>query len=130
MAKQKHLDVWIDRLTNSIINIISGDSLPTDVLEVTAQDLKFVTKSRGWNFNWKDELNKEGIIVFKLVILGNENIIQGLISLEDRNDHVYVNLIENAPFNPDYALELCNSLSRFSGKKLKCNKSVIYIRKA
>ena len=33
-------------------------------------------------------------------------------------------------FNPDYALELCHSLSRFSGKKLKCNKSVIYIRKA
>ncbi len=99
MAKQKHLDVWIDRLTNSIINTISGDSLPTDVLNVTPNDLKLVTKSRGWNFNWKGELKKEGVIVFKLVILGNENIMQGLISLEDRNDHVFVNIIENAPFN-------------------------------
>lgn len=99
MAKQKKIDVWIDKLTNSIFNIISGDSLPTNVIEVKILDLKLVTKSRGWNFNWKAELKKEGIIVYKLAILGNENIIQGLISLEIRNDHVFVNIIENAPFN-------------------------------
>jgi hypothetical protein len=99
MAKQKHIGVWIDGLTNSIVNTISRDSLPTDVIEVTTQDLKLVTKSRGWNFNWKSELKKEGIIVYKLVILGNENIIQGLISLENRGDHIFVNIIENPPFN-------------------------------
>lgn len=99
MAKQKAVDVWIDKLTNSIVNTISGDNLPTDVLEVTLNDLKLVTKNRGWNFNWKGELKKEGVVVFKLVILGNQNIIQGLISLENRNDHVFVNIIENAPFN-------------------------------
>ena len=38
MAKQKHIDVWIDKLTNSIVNTISGDSLPTEVLEATAQN--------------------------------------------------------------------------------------------
>jgi hypothetical protein len=99
MAKQKHIDVWIGKLTNSIVNTISGDSLPTEVIEVTVQDLKLVTKSTGWNFNWKGELRKEGVIVYKLVILGNENIIQGLISLEDRVDHIFVNIVENAPFN-------------------------------
>ncbi|MBK7808606.1 MAG: hypothetical protein IPJ51_20315 [Saprospiraceae bacterium] len=99
MTKQKTIDIWIDKLTNSIVNTISGDSLPTHVIEVTSQDLKIVTKSRGWNFNWKGEIKKEGTIVYKLVILGNENIIQGLISLEDRGDHVFVNIIENAPFN-------------------------------
>lgn len=99
MAKQKKIDVWIDKLTNSIFNTISGDSLPTNVIEVKILDVKHVTKSRGWNFNWKAELKKEGIYVYKLVILGNENIIQGLISLEVRNDHVFVNIIENAPFN-------------------------------
>ena len=99
MTKQKTIDIWIDKLTNSIVNTISGDSLPTHVIEVTSQDLKIVTKSRGWNFNWKGEIKKEGTIVYKLVILGNENIIQGLISLEDRGDHIFVNIIENAPFN-------------------------------
>ncbi len=29
--------------------------------------------------------------------------------------------------NPDYALELCNSLSRFSGKKIKCNQPDHYM---
>ena len=99
MAKQKHIDVWVDKMTNSIVNTISGDSLPTEVIEVTTRDLKLVTKSRGWNFNWKGELKKEGIFIYKLVILGNENIIQGLISLEDRGDHIFVNIVENAPFN-------------------------------
>ncbi len=99
MVKQKTIDVWIDKLTNSIVNTISGDSLPTHIIEVTLQDLKLVTKSRGWNFNWKGELRKEGTKVYKLTVVKNNEIIQGLISLEDKGDHIFVNLIENAPFN-------------------------------
>ena len=99
MAKQKELDVWIDRLTNSIVNTISGDSLPTDVIEVNVQDLMLVTKTRGWNFNWKGELKKDATKVYKLVILGNENIVQGLISIENREDHIFVNIIEIFPGN-------------------------------
>lgn len=41
----------------------------------------------------------EGRIVYKLTIEGNRNIVQGLISLEDRNDHLFLHLIESAPFN-------------------------------
>jgi hypothetical protein len=99
MAKQKTINVWIDKLTNSIVNTISGDNLPTDVLEVSSNDLKLVTKNRGWNFNWKGELKKEGTKVYKLTIVNNTDIIQGLISIEDKGDHIFVNLIENAPFN-------------------------------
>ena len=77
MAKQKQIDVWIDKLTNSIINTISGDNLPTDVLGVTSNDLKLVTKNRGWNFNWKGELKKENTKVIKLTVVNNPEIIQG-----------------------------------------------------
>ncbi len=99
MAKQKTINVWIDKLTNSIVNTISGDNLPTDVIEVSSNDLKLVTKNRAWNFNWKGELKKEGTKVYKLTIVNNTDIIQGLISIEDKGDHIFVNLIENAPFN-------------------------------
>lgn len=99
MAKQKELDVWIDKLTNSIVNTISGDSLPTDIHEVTPQDLKKVTKSSGWNFNWKGEIKKENTKVIKLTIINNPEIIQGLMSFEDKGDHIFINLVENAPFN-------------------------------
>ncbi|MBK7225326.1 MAG: hypothetical protein IPH96_07910 [Saprospiraceae bacterium] len=99
MAKQRQIEVWIDRLTNSIVNTISGDNLPTIISEVTAHDLKLVTKLKGWNFKWKAELKKAGTKVYKLTVVNNSDIIQGLISLEDKGDHVFVNLIENAPFN-------------------------------
>ena len=37
--------------------------------------------------------------VYKLTITNNPNIIQGLISLEVKSDHVYMHLLESAPFN-------------------------------
>jgi len=29
----------------------------------------------------------------------HDNIIQGLMSFEDKGDHIFINLVENAPFN-------------------------------
>ena len=37
--------------------------------------------------------------VYKLTIVGNPHIIQGLVSITEREDHVYMHLIESAPFN-------------------------------
>jgi len=34
-----------------------------------------------------------------LTIAGNPGIIQGLISISERDEHVYMHLIESAPFN-------------------------------
>ncbi|HPE56448.1 MAG TPA: hypothetical protein PK904_08625 [Bacteroidales bacterium] len=52
-------DFIIDRLTNSILNTISGDSFPTEVSILTRSDLKNITRKKGWNFNWKAEFNNE-----------------------------------------------------------------------
>jgi hypothetical protein len=37
--------------------------------------------------------------VYKPVIVDNPNIIQGLISLQDREDHIFMRLIESNKFN-------------------------------
>ena len=92
-------DIEIDELTNSIRNVISGDSFPTDVLRITTNDLKNITKKKGWLFNWKAELKQPERDVYKLTIVNNAAIVQGLISLEVKTDHVYMHLVENAPFN-------------------------------
>lgn len=97
--KPVHLDFVIDKLTNSIQNTVSGDSFPTEVSRLIMADLKNVTKKNGWNFNWRDELNNNVREVYKLTITNNPNIIQGLISFTIRTDHVYMNLVESAPFN-------------------------------
>ena len=71
----------IDRLTNSILNAVSGDSFQSEVICLNKTDLKYVTKNKGWNFNWKaefDDIKKE---VSKLTIINNPDIIQGLLSV-------------------------------------------------
>ncbi|MBC8320174.1 MAG: hypothetical protein H8E34_05570 [Bacteroidetes bacterium] len=92
-------DFIIDRLTNSILNTISGDSFPTEVSILTKNDLKVITKKKGWNFNWRSEFNNEKTEQYKLTIVNNTSIIQGLLSITIENDHVFMDLLESAPFN-------------------------------
>ncbi len=93
------LDFIIDKLTNSIENVITGDSFATEISVLNVHELKTVSKVNGWLFNWKDEFKEPACDVYKLTIPNNPNIIQGLISLEVKSDHVYMHLIESAPFN-------------------------------
>lgn len=97
---KEHLqDFEIDELTNSIENIVSGDRFPTDITFLTKNDLKSITKKNGWAFNWKAELNQNGREVYKLTIVNNPAIIQGLVSLTIKPGHIFLNLLESAPFN-------------------------------
>jgi hypothetical protein len=92
-------DVEIDELTNSIKNVISGDNFSTDITRITKADLKNITKKEGWQFDWRLELKHPERDVYKLTIVNNQTIIQGLISLEVKPDHVFMHLVESAPFN-------------------------------
>ena len=93
------LDFIVDNLTNSIENVVSGDSFAPEISVITITDLKSVAKKNGWNFNWRDEFKEPERDVYKLTIVNNQNIIQGLVSLEVKEDHVYMHLVESAPFN-------------------------------
>ena len=97
--KEIGLDFIIDKLTNSIENVISGDSFSTDISLLTTTDLKSIIKKANWLFNWKEEYKQPERDVYKLTIVNNSTIIQGLISLEVKTDHVYMHLVESAPFN-------------------------------
>jgi len=96
---KQYVDVEIDKLTNSIENIISGDSFQTEVMLANQIDFRKITKASGWIFNWKSEYKKPDRDVYKLTIVNNASVVQGLISLTEREDHVYMHLIESAPFN-------------------------------
>ena len=98
-AERYHNDFLIDRLTNSITNCISGDSFPTEVSLLSKIDLKQVSKAKGWLFDWKKELTQADREVYKLTIVNNFHVIQGITSLSIKPDHIFLNLIENAAFN-------------------------------
>ncbi len=101
MKKQKKigLDFEVDKLTNSIENVVTGDSFATEISIVTLFDLKSITKKNRWQFDWKYEYKQPEREVYKLTIINNQQIIQGLISLEIKLDHVYMHLVESAPYN-------------------------------
>ena len=86
-------------LTNSIENVITGDSFATEISILTSSNLKSVSKKNDWVFNWKDEFKDPARDVYKLTIANNTTINQGLISLEVKADHVFMHLVESAPFN-------------------------------
>ncbi len=98
-SQQAELDFIIDKLTNSIINVISGDSFQTEISNLAKSDLSSVSLKRGWNFNWKNEFQDIQKEVYKLTIVNNTNIVQGLLSISIMRDHIYINLLESAPFN-------------------------------
>lgn len=89
----------IDKLTDSILNTISGDSFQTEVSRLTTIDLKTITNKNNWNFDWKSEFNDIQKEVYKLSIIKNSNIIQGLLSITIEQDNIFMNLLESAPFN-------------------------------
>ena len=93
------LDFVVDKLTNSIENIVTGDSFATDITIISISDLKTVIKKNGWQFDWKLELKQPERDVYKLTIVNNQSVIQGLISLVVKSYHVYMHLLESAPFN-------------------------------
>ena len=97
--ERQYNDFVIDTLTNSITNRISGDSLMTEVSLLSMLDLKLITKKNGWLFNWNEEFSASEKEVYKLTILHNEHIVQGLTSISIKSDHIFLNLIESASFN-------------------------------
>lgn len=92
------ISIEIDKLTRSIEHVISGNSFKTDVLELLEKDIKHLKKT-DWIFNWKKEAKDKMKIVFKLVIINDSDINQGLISLEKRGDHIFMHLIESNKIN-------------------------------
>ncbi|HEV2481548.1 MAG TPA: hypothetical protein VGS79_17880 [Puia sp.] len=90
----------VDELTNSIREVSSGKIFETEVLRVSAAEIKKVHKKDGWFFNWKTEFRESARNLYKLVLAGN-NTIQGLISLEPVPNQLFIemHLIEAAPHN-------------------------------
>jgi hypothetical protein len=61
--------------------------------------LKNTIQKIGWSFDWKAEFNDLTREVYKLTIVNNPNIIQDLLSVTIEGDHIFMNLLESAPFN-------------------------------
>lgn len=92
------LDFEIDKLTNSIENVSTGEVFDTVVVRLTLKNLNLIHKTE-WLFDWSKEIKDKTKEVYKLTTVNNPTIIQGLISIEDKQDHYFMHLIESSKFN-------------------------------
>ena len=79
-AKKILVDIEIDKLTNSIENIVAGDIFDTDIFQLFSKDNKQIANA-DWQFKCQEQLKLTDRETYKLVIKDNPKIIQGLISL-------------------------------------------------
>ena len=95
MTAKQRVDIEIDKLTNSIENVITGESFETEFSKVSSKEIK----KKDWLFDWHKELKDKNNEVYKMTTVENKHIIQGLVSLSIQDEFVFVNLVENAKFN-------------------------------
>lgn len=97
-SRNRGLDFEIDKLTNSIENISTGEVFDTDIVRLTEAESNQIIED-DWQFDWITELKDKTKAVFKLTTVNNPTIIQGLLSIEDKQDHIFMHLIESSKFN-------------------------------
>jgi len=92
------LDFEIDKLTNSIQNVLIKEVFNTELTRILLKNKNQIKKIE-WFFDWHKECKELINQVYKLTTINNITIIQGLICLSDKQDHIFMNLIESAKFN-------------------------------
>jgi hypothetical protein len=100
MAKKKRIrsiDIEIDKLTNSIEEVATGRTVATHVGRVLPEDK--LIRAKDWRFDWLKEMRQPGHEVYALTADPHSGVVQGLISIEDKGDHIYMHLLESARFN-------------------------------
>jgi len=89
IIKNTPLEFEIDKLTNSIENTFTGEIFDTMIMRLTSKDSILINKFE-WQFDWNKELRDKTKEVYKLTTENNPTIIQGLLSLEDKQDHIFM----------------------------------------
>ena len=95
---KREISERIDKLTNSIVNTITGDVLPTKFHRIREADMRQI-RSKEWVFDWHEEIKDEKKEVYKITIKENADIIQGLLSLSKESTFIFIHLVESAKFN-------------------------------
>lgn len=97
MDKRTSIGIEIDKLTNSIEDAATGKSVATHVGRVLPEDR--LLRAKDWRFDWMKELEQQHHEVYALTAEPHPGLVQGLISVEDKGDHIHMHLLESARFN-------------------------------
>ena len=94
----RQLDFEIDKLTNSVENVRTGEVFETEITRLTTTNVSLLSDSV-WQFDWLLEMKSADREIHGLATIENPLILQGLISISDNLDHIFMHLLENSAFN-------------------------------
>lgn len=96
MRPHKHFPV--DTLSEGLVEVQTRKLIDAEIYELTSFDMPEITSDNGWLFDWQKELLAGDRKAYKIIVKNNP-VIQGLISIEDRKTFLFLPLIETAPHN-------------------------------
>jgi hypothetical protein len=84
--------------TGSIQHSLTGVAFGSCITFVESTN-RHQIKATDWLFDWHSELCRKDRHVLKLTLLQEPSVIQGLVSITDKGDHIYMHLIESVTWN-------------------------------
>jgi hypothetical protein len=96
--KIRPIGIVIDKITMPIEHVESGQSYETHISQLSTNELGQIKKSK-WLFDWKAEILAPDRNVYKLIAKEYPSVVQGLLSISDKRDHIFLNLIESSKEN-------------------------------
>jgi hypothetical protein len=97
-TKPRRLDFIVDKLSNSIEHVLTGKVFATRLIRLYPSDLALLASLK-WQFDWTLELQTPSHEVYALTTMDDPDVIHGLITISDEQDHIFMDLLESAPFN-------------------------------
>ncbi len=94
---KQEVDIEIDVLSESVVEVSTGKVFKTQVLKANTQFINTIHKKNGWKFNWKKEAKEQNRIVFKMVLDMNKSVLLGMLCIELKTDHFHIHLAEKSP---------------------------------
>ncbi len=97
MAKKITKLSGFSEVSGRIQNLITTEIFETEFSPVSLQDLKDATVNNGWAYNWAEFADAFRIV--KINTINNPKIVHGLVAFTVDKDYIFMDFIENAPFN-------------------------------
>lgn len=84
--------------TGSIQHALTGEVFAASI-DCAESTRRSEIRAADWLFDWHSELCRRDRQVLKIALLNEPSTVQGLVSLTDKGDHIYMHLIENVSWN-------------------------------
>jgi hypothetical protein len=85
-------------LTGTIQDALTGEAFGSSITCIASTKRQQI-KAADWLFDWHSELCRRDRMVFKVELLHDRSKVQGLVSIADKKDHIFMHLIESAAWN-------------------------------